>query len=260
MEMAQSIARFSPLAIRLADAFWPGPLTLVLPLAEGAAIHPLVTAGLDTIALRMARGFVSRLTGKLGVPLAAPSANRSGRITATTAEAVNSELGDTVELIVDGGRCEVGVESTIIKVAHGKLVLLRPGGVAVEDIEKATGLKVERHGGNADIQAPGMMASHYAPEARMRLNASTINKGGALLGFGPSGIADRKEAAIFLNLSESGNLREAAANLFTMLRKLDEAGVETIAVEPVPSTGLGEAINDRLARAAAPRDSSAAAS
>jgi L-threonylcarbamoyladenylate synthase len=260
MQMARSIACFSPLAEKLSGAFWSGPLTLVLPLAEGAAVHPLVCAGLDTVALRMPRGFVARLAGKLGVPLAAPSANRSGRITATTALAVDAELGDRVDLIVDGGPCEIGVESTIVKVDADRMFLLRPGGVAVDEIESVAETKVERLGSGDAIQAPGMMASHYAPHAEMRLNANIIRPGEALLGFGPGGSAYRKQASTFLNLSETGDLREAAANLFSMLRKLDEADAGTIAVEPIPGTGLGEAINDRLSRAAAPRDTDAAPS
>ncbi len=260
MEMAKSIAEFPPMALKLAEAFWPGPLTLVLPLVEGARIHPLVTADLDTIALRMPRGFVARLAGKLGVPLAAPSANRSGRITATTAEAVNAELGSKAALIVDGGPCEIGVESTILKVEDGKILLLRPGGISVEEIERTIGTNVERVTKGKAIQAPGMLASHYAPQAKMRLNVADIRPGEALLGFGTPGKVEREKASAFLNLSQNGDLREAAANLFSMLRKLDEAGVSTIAVEPVPAAGLGEAINDRLARAAAPRDTDAAAS
>lgn len=254
MDMARSIAEFSPLAARLAEKFWPGPLTLVLPLRKDASIHPLVTAGLDTIALRMPKGFVSSLAGELGVPLAAPSANRSGNITATTAAAVNAELGDRLEMIVDGGPCEIGVESTIVRVDGDRLVLLRPGGVPARDIEKAAGRPVGRLHGTSAIQAPGMMTSHYAPQAAMRLNATDVRSSEALLGFGPEGPVDRKKAKTFLNLSENGDLREAAANLFSMLRRLDEAGARTIAVEPVPATGLGEAINDRLTRAAAPRD------
>lgn len=260
MNMARTIAEFSPLASSLAGKFWPGPLTLVLPLRKGAPVHPLVTAGLDTIALRVPRGFVSRLAGKLGVPLAAPSANRSGRVTATTAGAVDAELGDRLELIVDGGPSAIGVESTIVKVDDDRLVLLRPGGVPVDQIETATGRAVEREGKRSPVQAPGMLTSHYAPRARLRLNAALIDSSEALLGFGPTGAPDRAKARSFANLSASGDLREAAANLFSMLRALDESGAQTIAVEPVPLTGLGEAINDRLERAAAPRDTDAEAS
>lgn len=255
LEMAKAIAEFSPLALRLARAFWPGPLTLVLPLKENTPVHPLVTAGLPTIALRLPEGFVARLAKRLGVPLAAPSANRSGRITATTAEAVAADLGTRIDLIVDGGPCTIGVESTIIKVSGERLFLLRPGGLAVAEIEKATGVPVERLETPSAVEAPGMLMSHYAPGAPMRLAAKDVRAGEALLGFGAHRASGAEEAAAFRNLSQTGDLREAAANLFSMLRSLDASGPVAIAVEPIPAHGLGEAINDRLARAAAPRDS-----
>nr|WP_292768493.1 L-threonylcarbamoyladenylate synthase [Mesorhizobium sp.] len=251
--MASGIAVFDPLSEKLAQAFWPGPLTLVLPLAPGATIHPLVTAGLDTVALRMPQGFGAQLIARLGRPLAAPSANSSGRITATTAEAVEVDLGRKIPLIVDGGQTEVGLESTIVKVEGETLRLLRPGGIAAEVIEAIAGIPLLR-GASAGVEAPGMLASHYAPGAAVRIGATSVLPGEALLAFGASRIADADKAMAVLNLSAAGNLREAATNLFSSMQTLDRSGAPTIAVEPIPETGLGEAINDRLRRAAAPRD------
>jgi len=253
MAMASGIAVFDNLSEKLADAFWPGPLTLVLPLAKGAAIHPLVTAGLDTIALRMPQGFGAELIAHFGRPLAAPSANSSGRITCTTAQAVEADLGMKIPLIVDGGPTTVGLESTIVKVENGTLRLLRPGGIAAEVLEAAAGRPLLR-GATAGVEAPGMLASHYAPGAAVRINAASVRPGEALLAFGPQRAASSDEALAMLNLSPAGDLREAATNLFTYLQRLDATGARTIAVEPIPEIGLGEAINDRLARAAAPRD------
>lgn len=253
MVMAETIAIFDPLSKQLADAFWPGPLTLVLPLAKGSGIHPLVTAGLDTIALRMPQGFGAELIARLGRPLAAPSANSSGRITSTTAEAVDADLGRKISLIVDGGPTPVGLESTIVKVEGDTIRLLRPGGIAAEVIEAAAGRTLLR-GASLGIEAPGMLASHYAPGAAVRVGAASVRPGEALLAFGQHRAKDSDKAAAMLNLSPSGDLREAAANLFSYLQRLDRSGAKTIAVEPIPDTGLGEAINDRLSRAAAPRD------
>lgn len=255
MDMAEAIAVFDPLSRRLAASFWPGPLTLVLPLRADAAVHPLVTAGLDTVALRMPRGFAAGLIAALGRPLAAPSANSSGRVSATTAEAVVADLGGRIPLVVDGGATTVGLESTIVRVADGRIVLLRPGGVAADEIEAAAGIPLER--GAKGILAPGMLASHYAPGAAVRIDAAGVSDGEALLAFGPRRVAGAERARAVLNLSPSGDLREAAANLFSHLHALDRTGAATIAVEPVPDAGLGEAINDRLARAAAPRDAPA---
>ncbi|MFK0688365.1 L-threonylcarbamoyladenylate synthase [Mesorhizobium sp. IMUNJ 23033] len=251
--MAERIAVFDPLSKRLAEAFWPGPLTLVLPQRSGNGIHPLVTAGLDTIALRMPRGFGGELIARLGRPLAAPSANSSGRISATTAEAVAADLGAKIRLVVDGGATPVGLESTIVKVEGEDLRLLRPGGVAAEDIEAVAGVKLLR-GAVTGIEAPGMLASHYAPGAAVRLNAGQVAGGEALLAFGKRRAGGWQDAIALRNLSESGDLREAATNLFAHLQALDQSGATTIAVEPIPFDGLGEAINDRLFRAAAPRD------
>ncbi|OJU52064.1 MAG: threonylcarbamoyl-AMP synthase [Mesorhizobium sp. 61-13] len=252
VEMAERVGVFDPLSRKLAELFWPGPLTLVVPLKADAGIHPLATAGLDTIALRMPRGFGNRLIEALGRPLSAPSANSSGHISSTSAEAVAADLGKRIKLVVDGGATPVGVESTIVRVDDGKLKLLRPGGIAAEEIEAAIGIKLER--GAKGIQAPGMMASHYAPNAAMRLNAVSVGQGEALLAFGPTRAKGAERVAMMLNLSPTGDLREAATNLFSFMRELDASGAAVIAVEPVPAQGLGEAINDRLARAAAPRD------
>ncbi len=251
MEMAERIGRFDPLSRRLAETFWPGPLTLVVPLKPDAGIHPLVTAGLDTIALRMPRGFGAKLITALGSPLAAPSANTSGRISSTSAEAVAADLGTCIRLVVDDGATPVGLESTILKVEDGKVRLLRPGGVTAAEIEAATGMRPER--GAKGIEAPGMMLSHYAPTAGMRLAVNEVRAGEALLAFGPQRVKGADRAATTLNLSPSGDLREAATNLFSFMQELDRSGAATIAVEPIPAEGLGEAINDRLARAAAPR-------
>ncbi|TGQ68548.1 threonylcarbamoyl-AMP synthase [Mesorhizobium sp. M00.F.Ca.ET.186.01.1.1] len=253
MAMAERIALFDPLSRKLAQAFWPGPLTLVLPQRPGNGIHPLVTAGLDTIALRMPRGFGGDLIGRLGRPLAAPSANSSGKISATTAQAVAADLGARIRLVVDGGATPVGLESTIVKAEGNTLRLLRPGGIAAEEIEAATGMALLR-GGGAGVEAPGMLASHYAPGAAVRLNAETVGEGEALLAFGVRRAQGWQSATAFLNLSQTGDLREAASGLFAAMQELDRSGARTIAVEPIPFDGLGEAINDRLARAAAPRD------
>ena len=253
MAMARRIAIFDPLSARLAEAFWPGPLTLVLPLAPGAEVHPLVTAGLDTIALRMPQGFGATLIGRLGHPLAAPSANSSGRITATTAEAVEADLGDRIPLIVDGGPTPVGLESTIVKVDGPVLRLLRPGGIAAEVIEAVARCSLVREPG-AGVEAPGMLASHYAPSAAVRVGATDIRPGEALLAFGAVQPEMAEAAVAVRNLSPAGDLREAASNLFSYMKELDRSGATTIAVAPIPDRGLGEAINDRLNRAAAPRE------
>jgi L-threonylcarbamoyladenylate synthase len=200
----------------------------------------------------MPRGFGAELTAALGRPLAAPSANTSGKVSGTTAQAVATDFGDRIPLVVDGGPTPVGLESTIVKGEAGTLRLLRPGGIAAEDIEAAAGVKLARGGGG--VQAPGMLASHYAPGAAVRVDAAMLQPGEALLAFGPTRIEGAEQAVAVLNLSPSGDLREAAANLFAHLQALDRSGASTIAVEPIPAHGLGEAINDRLSRAAAPRD------
>ncbi|MCO6186893.1 L-threonylcarbamoyladenylate synthase [Rhizobium sp. L1K21] len=253
MEMAERYAEFSPLAVRLGKAFWPGPLTLVLPARENG-VHELATAGLTTVGIRVPRSIAGELIARYGKPLAAPSANTSGKISPTSAQHVADDLGSKLGVILDAGDCGVGVESTIIKVEGDRLILLRPGGVAVEDIETATGCTVERGADHAAaIEAPGMLASHYAPGAAMRLAADRVNAGEALINFGGQAIDNAGEATFSFDLSPSGDLREAAANLFSMMKQADATGAKTIAVAPIPMAGLGEAINDRLMRAAAPR-------
>lgn len=241
---ARSLARFDPTAERLAAAFWPGALTLVLPLAPGAALSPLVTDGGPNVALRLpASDLARRLISKAGVPVAAPSANPSGRVSPTTADHVLAGLNGRIDAVVDGGPCAVGVESTIVGLADGTPRLLRPGGLPAEVIEAAIGPLAAPDSDR--ITAPGQMTSHYAPGGRLRLDARAPEAGEVLLGFGP--------VAAHLNLSRSGDLSEAAANLFRHLQTLDAEGRDRIAVSPIPDTGLGRAINDRLRRAAAPR-------
>lgn len=257
MAMAERCAKLPALARVLAEAFWPGPLTMVLPLADESPVHPLVCAGLDTVALRMPQGPARDLIADFGRPLAAPSANRSGRISPTTAQAVIDDLEDRIALVIDAGPTPVGLESTIIKVGENAIELLRPGGITAEAIEAATDRRPARPSGSA-VQAPGMLASHYAPKAAMRLDAEAARPGEALLAFGPQASHRAGEPVAMLNLSEKADLAEAAANLFSFMRRLDHADAHTIAVQPIPHEGLGEAINDRLARAAAPRDKPAA--
>lgn len=253
LDMAREIAVFDETSERLAQKYWPGPLTLVLPLREDHRVHPLVTAGLETVAVRMPMGFGQLLINALGRPLAAPSANSSGRISPTSAQAVEDDLGAKVELVADGGRTKVGVESTIIKVDDGEVRMLRPGGITADEVSRFLGVDVVR-GGSGSIEAPGMLASHYAPDASVRLDARDVHDGEALMAFGPHRIANADAAVAVLNLSPDGNLREAAANLYAHLKALDGTGAATIAVEPIPLDGLGEAVRDRLVRAAAPRD------
>ncbi|KGF67662.1 translation factor Sua5 [Hoeflea sp. BAL378] len=256
LDMAKAHVAVSPLAETLAQAFWPGALTLVLPLSETGGIHPLATAGLPTAAVRMPEGFARELIAAFGRPLAAPSANRSGRVSPTSARHVEQDLGDRIGLILDGGRCRIGVESTIVAVDDAGLRLLRPGGIPVEAIEEVAGMKVARHAARAGeaVIAPGMLVSHYAPDSAVRLNVSEVRPGETLIRFGGAPVAGEDRAAAVLDLSPAGDLREAAANLFDYLKRADATGGTGIAVAPVPGHGLGEAINDRLARAAAPRD------
>ena len=242
------IAVFNDTAKRLAEAFWPGPLTLVLPLRPDAGLSALVSAGLETVALRVPEHPLARaLLKEFAGPVAAPSANVSGRISPTRAEHVLEGLGGRLEAVLDGGPCAVGLESTIIGLAPGP-VLLRPGGLPVEVIEDCLDMPLGRGEEGARPSAPGQLESHYAPQAAMRLNAEAAAPGELLLGFG--------NVACDLNLSPSGDLVEAAANLFHHLRQLDALGAGKIAVTPIPERGLGRAINDRLRRAAAPRPAS----
>lgn len=230
----------------LASAFWPGPLTLVLPLKGDAGLSPLVTAGQPSVAVRVpAHPVAQALLTRFGGPVAAPSANPSGRISPTTAAHVLAGLSGRIDAVLDGGPCGVGVESTIVGLAGGPPVLLRPGGLPAEAIEQALGQPLAQPHGSGPLTAPGQLASHYAPTAPMRLNAERAREGEVMLGFGP--------VPCDLNLSPAGDMVEAAANLFAHLHALDATG-RPIAVSPIPETGLGRAINDRLRRAAAPRD------
>jgi len=251
--MARRLAVFDDASLRLAQAFWPGPLTLILPLAPESPIHPLATAGLPTVGLRMPIGFARELIAALDRPLAAPSANISGKVSPTSAAHVDDDLGDRIELILDGGVSPVGVESTILKIEGDTAWLLRPGGLAGEDIEAILGRKLKRRESAGAIEAPGMLASHYAPKAPVRLDATSVTEGEALIRFGPSAVAGEANAVAIFDLSVAGDLREAAANLFETLKNADSTGATAIAITPIPPTGFGEAINDRLRRAAAPR-------
>ena len=245
-------ARLTTLARRLIDDFWPGPLTLVMDKRAGSPLADLVTGGLDTVAVRATDHPIARaLLEATGRPLAAPSANRSGHVSPTQAAHVAADLGDKVAMILDGGPTAHGLESTIIDARGDVPVLLRPGAVPVETIEAVLGRHVVRAEIDAERpNAPGQLASHYAPAAKMRLGAREVRPGETLLAFGqPVPPTDGP----VINLSPTGDLTEAAANLFAALRALDAKGAQTIAVMPIPDEGLGEAINDRLRRAAAPR-------
>jgi L-threonylcarbamoyladenylate synthase len=249
LEMAQSIAVFSPLALRL-SVFWPGPLTIVLPQKSGAKLSDLVTAGLFTVAVRVPDHPVAQaLIRAVGRPLAAPSANPSGKLSPTTAQQVITGFGGKVP-VLDGGPAQAGVESTIVRVDGDKVIQLRAGALPRVEIEAILGVPVAAAGKGASIAAPGMMASHYAPRALLRLNAEEPESGEAYIAFG-------REPAHFRgplrNLSPRSDLHEAAHNLFAILHDLDSIGIAQIAVAPIPHHGLGEAINDRLDRAAAPR-------
>lgn len=254
LAMAQEHAVFDPLSTRLAKAFWPGALTLILPLKAQSPIHDLATSGLDTVGVRVPKGFAGDIIRAFGRPLAAPSANTSGGISPTSAAHVAADLGDRIGLVVDGGPSGVGVESTIIKVEGERIRLLRPGGIAAEDIERVAGRAVERlEKAGATIEAPGMLASHYAPDAAMRLNVVEPRPGEAYLAFGAGAVPGVEALAFHKNLSPTGDLSEAAAHLFAYMKEADASGAGVIAVAPIPMNGLGEAINDRLERAAAPR-------
>jgi L-threonylcarbamoyladenylate synthase len=258
LKAAQTLANFSAKAARLAQAFWPGPLTLVLPKAAKCRVADLATAGLDTIAVRVPDHKVAReILACFGKPVAAPSANRSGHVSPTRAEHVQADLAGRIDLIVDGGATPVGLESTIIACLKEPL-LLRPGGLPRAAIENVLGEKLayapscSPRPGDAPL-APGMLAAHYATRARLKLNVRRVEPGEALLAFGPASAEGARSAAKVLNLSTRCDLVEAAANLFSHLRALDAVGASAIAVMPIPAGGLGDAINDRLTRAAAPR-------
>ncbi|WP_371170372.1 L-threonylcarbamoyladenylate synthase [Aliiroseovarius sp. 2305UL8-7] len=245
LEAVEDYAVLEGAALDLAQAFWPGPLTLVLPLKPNSGLSKLVSAGLESVAIRVpAHPLAQELLKEAGVPVAAPSANPSGRISPSTAGHVINGLSGKIEAVLDGGPCDVGVESTIVGIDPTP-VLLRPGGLPIEALEAALGGPIATRQESATITAPGQLSSHYAPNAMMRPNAETTIAGERLLGFG--------HVEADLNLSPSGDLVEAAANLFQMLHQLDEEADTPIAVSPIPDHGMGRAINDRLRRAAAPR-------
>jgi L-threonylcarbamoyladenylate synthase len=257
---ARRLARFDAEALRLADAFWPGALTLVLPKLHACPVGQLATAGLETIAVRVPDHPVARdILVAFGNPVVAPSANRSGRVSPTSAQHVQADLAGRIDLIVDDGASPLGVESTILACV-GRTALLRPGAIPRATVERFLGREIaiantanDAAGGEGRPIAPGMLASHYAPRAALRMNAVTVAPGEALLAFGPTLPQDAGNARTILNLSGRGDLVEAAANLFNYLRVLDGSSAGSIAVMPVPDEGLGEAINDRLRHAAAPR-------
>jgi L-threonylcarbamoyladenylate synthase len=252
MAAAERLVVFCDGSRTLAAAFWPGALTLVLPKRPGCPIADLTTAGLDTLAIRVpSHPLAAQILRAAGVPVAAPSANRSGHVSATEAKHVAADLAGVDVLIVDGGAAPLGIESTVVTLREGHLILLRPGGVSAEAIEQVTARSVQRSTHADRPTSPGQLASHYAPRAKLRLDATNAASQEALLAFGPD---VPQHAGPSINLSPPGDLKEAAANLFAALRTLDASGAATIAVMPIPHTGLGEAINDRLQRAAAPRD------
>jgi L-threonylcarbamoyladenylate synthase len=241
--MTEQQAQFSGLARTLGEAFWPGPLTMVLPANPESRVSDLARAGLDTIALRWPKHYAAAaLIEAFGGPLVAPSANRSGHVSPTRAEHVAADLGDRIDLILDGGPCAVGLESTIIGFEGGEPILLRPGGLETSIISAKLDRPVRTRSQADAINAPGQLKSHYAPRARLRLDVTEPAEGEGYICFGPGQTGG-------LNLSPKGDLVEAATNLFSMLRALDES-YASIAVGPVPDEGLGEAINDRLRRAA----------
>lgn len=249
VEMAFADVVANERAHRLAAAFWPGPLTLVLPRAANCPVSLLASAGLDTLAVRVpAHQIALALLRECGRPVAAPSANRSGKVSPTTPEHVLHELSGQIAAVLDSGLCAVGVESTVLDLSGDEVALLRPGGATIEAIEAVVG-PVRRAQSSDVLRSPGMLASHYAPTLPLRLGAQDVRSDEALLAFGPP----LPGAGRVFNLSEGNDLTEAAARLFIGLRALDADGVQRIAVMPIPEHGLGRAINDRLRRAAAPR-------
>ncbi|MBI5608697.1 MAG: threonylcarbamoyl-AMP synthase [Deltaproteobacteria bacterium] len=248
---AERLVEFDPVSRRLAERFWPGPLTLVLPRRGDCPVSWLATAGLDTLAIRVPDHPITlELLRRVGRPLAAPSANPSGRLSPTTAEHVLAGLGDALAAVLDGGPCRVGLESTVVQVLDGQAWLLRPGGLPRQALEAVAGPLAQAEAAEQP-RSPGQLASHYAPHCPVRLEASQVAADEALLAFGPLPLPG---ARAVLNLSPSGDTTEAAAHLFAYLRDLDALAPAAIAVMPIPREGLGEAIADRLQRAAQPRE------
>lgn len=251
LEAAMALGQFDESSESIARAFWPGSLTLVVPRTEHSPVSLLASAGLPTIALRVPRHEVAlALLRQTGGPVVAPSANLSGQLSPTTAKHVREGLGNKVDVILDDGACDVGVESTVIRIINGAPFQLRAGGLARDTIERVLGrrLMMPDHTDGA-LHSPGQLASHYAPRARLRLDAAAPDAGEIYLGFG-----DHEHGAF--SLSRAGDVVEAASNLFRLMHEIDALGSEAIAVAPIPRHGLGEAINDRLRRAAAPRGQS----
>lgn len=246
--MAEGLVKISPLAATLMDAFWPGPITFVLPKSEKCPVSDLVSAGLNSLAVRMPdHSLTHDLIKKLDRPIAAPSANPSGKISPTSAAHVREGLGTRVDMILDGGDCDRGIESTIVTFEGDDVIILRPGSITKDMLENACSANVRNYLSSPDsaITSPGQLSSHYAPRAKMRLNATSKNAGDYFIGFG--------DISGDISLSKSGDLAQAASNLFRALRDADKTDAETIAVAPIPCEGIGIAINDRLERAAAPR-------
>ncbi len=246
--MAEKLVKISPLAATLMKEFWPGPITFVLQKTDECPVSELVSAGLDTLAVRMPDHKLTRdLIKKLDRPIAAPSANPSGKISPTSATHVSEGLGGSIDMILDGGDCSHGIESTIVAFESEDVIILRPGSITREMLENACSATVKDFIPVADskVTAPGQLCSHYAPEAHVRLNATSKNVGEYLIGYGNI----RGDST----LSETGDLAQAASNLFKALRDADKTGADTIAIAPIPNEGIGIAINDRLERAAAPR-------
>lgn len=249
---ARRIARFDQRAETLATAFWPGPMTLVLPLSADAEIARAATAGLDTVAVRLPRHAVARaLLRAVAAPVAAPSANRSGRLSPTTAAHVEADLFGRIDALLDGGPVEVGIESTVIDLTRpDRARILRPGGLTKSAVEALIGaIDADQPDAGEPVRSPGLLARHYAPRTPLRLDAEAIEPGEALLAFG---LHPLPGAVATLNLSPAGDLEEAARNLYAMLHELDRQGARRIAVMKLPQTGLGEAIADRLHRASQP--------
>ncbi len=247
LDEATALGEFDQLSESLARVFWPGSLTLVVPRKSGSAISMLASAGLDTIALRLPKHDVAlALLRETGRPIVAPSANPSGRISPTTAQHVRDGLGGKVDAVLDGGACVIGVESTVVRVMDDGVYLLRVGGVAREDIENVLGQRLKATKFGEDLHSPGQLESHYAPHAGLRLNAAAPEDGEIFIGFGALAHGP-------FSLSVKGDVVEAAANLFRILHEVDALHPSRIAVAPISMLGLGEAINDRLRRAAAPR-------
>lgn len=249
VDMARQLGDLGDLALKLIDAFWPGPLTLVVPRLATCPVSLLASAGLDTVAIRVPEHPIARaLIGQVERPLAAPSANPSGGVSPTTAQHVVDGLSGRIDMVLDGGPCALGLESTVVSVIADQVLLLRPGTITREELEAICGPVGDIKGDV--VVAPGMLASHYAPNATVRLDAAEVRSNEALLAFGPD---IPEHSGPVANLSPSADLVEAAANLFAMLRRLDAQKPHGIAVMPIPHEGIGEAINDRLQRAAAPK-------